>query len=255
MALSSLALGGQAAQVEQTLHFSGYEWIVKEGFWGPGPNHWEPHNVFVDEQGRLHLKLTQHDGRWYASEVTLKQRLGFGCYQWQVAGRVDQFDPNVVLGLFNYTVPEVGPDGTNEIDIEFARWGKPENPAGNYSVWPAQKGAPHASHRFEVKLEGDYTMHRFDWTAQRVSFQSLHGHYDDPAKANENAVITNFVFEPKEPARSIPQHPLPVKMNLWLFRDRPPQNGQEVEIVIHSFRFTPAPEPTSPDSTPKENAP
>ena len=50
--------------------------------------------------------------------------LGFGRYQFQVIGRIDQLDPNVVLGLFKYPTPDVGPDGTNEIDIEFAQWGR-----------------------------------------------------------------------------------------------------------------------------------
>jgi hypothetical protein len=28
-------------------------------------------------------------------------------------------------------------------------------------------------------------------------------------------------------------------MNLWLFKGRPPTDGQPVEIVIRSFQFTP----------------
>ena len=68
-------------------------------------------------------------------EVLTKDRSGFGRYQFWVVGRVDRLDPNVVFGLFNYPTPDIGPDGTNEIDIEFAKWGKPEAPMGNYTVW------------------------------------------------------------------------------------------------------------------------
>ncbi len=224
--IACLVVAPRLAQAAPTLHFSGYDWNVKEGFWGPGPNNWDARNAFVDEQGRLHLKLTQHDGKWYGAEIVLQQRLGFGRYQWQVAGQLDQLDANVVLGLFNYTVPEAGPDGTNEIDIEFARWGKAANPFGNFSVWPAQKGAVAGSHRFNDPQHDNLTTHEFNWSADRVSFASSIG-------------AASFVFAPPDPQRSIPQQPLPVHLNLWLFRGQPPANGQEVEIIIPAFHFTP----------------
>ncbi len=33
----------------------------------------------------------------------------------------------------------VGPDGTHEIDNEFARWSHTKNPMGSYTVWPVVK--------------------------------------------------------------------------------------------------------------------
>ena len=110
----------------KTIRFSGYNWKVKSGSHeGPGPNNWDENNVWVDQGGYLHLKLSKQGDRWYCSEVSTEDRLGFGRYQFWVVGRVDRLDPNVVFGLFNYPTPEVGPDGTNAIDIEFAKWGKP----------------------------------------------------------------------------------------------------------------------------------
>jgi hypothetical protein len=116
---------------ERTIQFSGYEWIVRDhgsDLSGPGPNLWDGSNVWVDESGDLHLKLTHTEDGWHSAEVTMTQRLGFGRYQFQVIGPIDQLDPNVVLGLFNYPTEEVGPDGTNEIDIEFAHWETPLHP-------------------------------------------------------------------------------------------------------------------------------
>jgi hypothetical protein len=105
----------------KTIRFAGYEWIVKSGInRGPGPNNWNENNVWVDQGGYLHLKLTKQGNRWYGAEVLSRDRLGFGRYQFWIVGRVDRLDPNVVFGLFNYPTPDVGPDGTNEIDIEFA---------------------------------------------------------------------------------------------------------------------------------------
>ncbi len=91
-------------------------------------------NVWLDAVANLHLKITQRDGKWSCAEVTMQKRLGFGRYQFQVSGRLDQLDDNVVLGLFNYLTRDVGHDGTNEIGIEFARWGSYKNPIGNYIV-------------------------------------------------------------------------------------------------------------------------
>lgn len=39
--------------------------------------------------------------------------------------------------------------------------------------------------------------------------------------------------------------PLPVHMNLWLVNGQAPTNGQEVEIVIRKFTYTPMPVATS----------
>jgi hypothetical protein len=35
---------------------------------------------------------------------------------------------------------------------------------------------------------------------------------------------------------------MPVHINLWLFKGLAPKNGQEVEVIIHGFKFTPGSE-------------
>jgi hypothetical protein len=32
---------------------------------------------------------------------------------------------------------------------------------------------------------------------------------------------------------------MPVHINLWLFKGLAPKNGQEFEVIIHDFKFTP----------------
>jgi hypothetical protein len=51
-------------------------------------------------------------------------------HQFWVFGRIDKLDPNVVFGLFGYPIANVEPDGTHEIDIEFAKWGASQAPIG-----------------------------------------------------------------------------------------------------------------------------
>jgi hypothetical protein len=227
----------QAARITcegKTLTFSGYDWTVKSGAnLGPGPNNWDENNVWVDPQGELHLKLTNREVRWYCSQVGMRDRLSFGTYQfWIKPDR--QTRSECVFGLFDYPTPDAGPDGTHEIDIEFAKWGVPYAKIGSYTVWPAKKGPDRANQRFAVDLNGSYTTHRFTWKATSVFFQSLHGHRDD-----NSIEFAEWLYEPRDPASQLGQQPVPVEINLWLFKGQPPQDGQEVELIVRSFKFIP----------------
>ena len=78
-ALALLAAGRLEAK---TIFFSGYNWTVKNspGKVGPGPNYFSDsaNNVWVDTQGRLHLKITKRNGRWYCAEVISEVSFGYG---------------------------------------------------------------------------------------------------------------------------------------------------------------------------------
>ena len=218
-----------------TISFSGYTWVVRSsGKGGPGPNYWDPDNVSVDADGCLHLKLTKRNDRWYCSEVYTEKRLGFGRYEFSIVGRVDKIDKNVVVGLFNYPTSDVGPDATHEIDIEFAQWGNASAPVGNYTVWPATNTLRQASKPFSFALNGDSSTQSFTWSATNVFFQSQQGH--DDAKSRPFA---SWLYQPPNPATGISQKPMPVHINLWCFKGQPPSDGQQVELIIRGFKFTP----------------
>jgi hypothetical protein len=225
----------------RTISFSGYEWDVRaKGTGGPGPNVWDDANAQIDGEGQLHLKITKHatevgETEWRCVELGTKQRLGFGRYQFQVIGRVDKLDQNVVLGLFKYPTPDVGRDGTNEIDIEFARWGSTAaQHNANYVVYPGEGArAPDDHILFKIALNGSYTTHSFLWESERVTFRSFHGHRDD-----DDAEFQHWEYARSE-KRLIPQEPTPVRINLWLFKGKAPSDDTEVEILINQFAFTP----------------
>lgn len=225
-----------SAAPSATISFSGYQWEVRSGGGGPGPNIWDPNNVSVNENGDLHLRIAHNGDEWSSAEVTMTQRLGFGKYQFQVIGEIDKLDKNVVLGLFNYPTPDVGVDGTNEIDIEIARWGNAAYPNGNFTVFPAQEGSKAKSHSYEFGLDGTYTTQRFAWSGQNILFQSLYGHRKINNNKNEFA---NWNFQPDNAVKRIPQDPMPVHINLWLLKGQPPSDGNPVEIIIHKFQFKP----------------
>lgn len=234
--LGVLAVACALPAAAASLSFAGYTWDVRSGGGGPGPNTWDPRNAWVDDAGALHLLVTQRDGRWTAAEVTLTERLGFGTYQFQLQGRPDLLDRNLVLGLFNYPDSDQGGDGTNEIDIEYAQWGQAAADHGNWTIYPAVAGPKPLEKTFPIHLNGDRTTHRFTWSPTGVRFVALHGTQDIGSEQNPIDITS---FTPRKPQRRIPQQALPVHLNLWLFKGRQPTDGQPVEMVISSFRFVP----------------
>lgn len=230
--LLSVALTAAALPIS----FSGYNWEVRSGTGGPGPNTFGASNVSIDANGYLHLKITHDHNTWTTAEVFTDAAFGFGTYQFKIVGRPDQFDTNVVLGLFNYTTPAIGPDGTNEIDIEFATWGDPQAQHGNWTVWPAvqQAGIGATTHSYDTTLTGDTSTHRFTWTSAQVVYESLNGLSDDAT-----SLFHSWTFAPSDYLLRVPQHAIPVHMNLWLLNGNAPTDGRDVDITIAEFRFTP----------------
>src|ERR1035441_5438988 len=84
----ALSVSTQAKDIES----GGYTWAVRSGRGGPGPNAWDENNAWLDTSTNLHLKISQRDGRWACAEVTMRKRLGFGRYQFQVSGPLDHLD-------------------------------------------------------------------------------------------------------------------------------------------------------------------
>jgi len=233
IAVAALVAGDEVAQAA-TARFSGYTWVIRQaGRGGPGPNNWEPGNVLVDTNGYLHLRLTRRDGRWYCAEVYTQERFGFGRYEFWLAGPVDKLDRNVVLGLFNYPTPDVGPDGTHEIDIEFAQWGNPAAPMGNYTVWPATNSVRRESRSFAFTLDGVCSKHLFTWSPTNIFFESSGG-----GEAKDRP-LASWNFQPTNAPPHISHKPMPVHLNLWCFNGTPPSNGEQVEIIVRAFKFTP----------------
>lgn len=224
----------QAERTPRTLNFSGYVWYVKNSDTpiGPGPNYFSDstNDVWVDGEGRLHLKIVQRDGKWYSAEVYIQKALGFGEYIFYLDSPVNSLDSNVVLGLFTWD--GVAPAGVNnrEIDIEFSKFGNIANPNNaQYTVQPYTVVAN--THPFSVTWSGSQSTHRFDWQANSVKFAGHKGYGPvfNPADELEMWEYTGS---------DIPSGgPVNARINLWLFNGNAPTDGQEVEIIIEKFQF------------------
>ena len=216
------------------INFAGLTWEVKDAYTskvGPGPNYFSKDNVWVDIDGKLHLKIRRISAtKWTCAELKTQQLFGNGVYQFWVEGRPDLFDKNTVLGLFNYPCANgtCEPDGTHEIDIEFAKWGNAtEINTLNYTTYPTVVGGTTYHKVSPLSLSGTFTTHRYTRSSTSVYFQSLYGHQNDNTNQFASATSTNTVSTLV----------MPVYMNLWLFQGKLPSDKKEVEIIIRDFKF------------------
>lgn len=207
------------------IHFSGYYWYVKAGFYGPGPNYWSDsaESVWLDNEGKLHLKIRKIDGKWYCAEVYSENLTGYGDHRFLIEGAVDQLDKNVVLGLFTYM------DDTHEIDIEYSKWGDPNHQKpGSFTVQPYSISGN--SRSFEVKLKTLQTTQLFNWQPNFIHFSSYQGHHQELLPSPDLLIHQWLYF-----GSSIPKdvHKLRTHINFWLVNGNAPIDERNLEIVIH----------------------
>jgi hypothetical protein len=208
----------------RTISFADCAWYVKSGYWGPGPNHFSDsdQSVWLDELGRLHLKIRQQGNTWYCTEVYTTEFTSYGEHRFLVDGRIDLLDRNIVLGLFTYA------SDASEIDIEFSRWGDPNFArVGSFTVQPWD--IPGNCERFICHLDSAKTTHYFNWQPDSVTFASLHGHYlgDPPAP---NYYIHRWTYKGKDIPSSA--NNLRTHINYWLNRGDRPLDPRALEIII-----------------------
>ena len=224
-----------------TLLFAGHLWRVKgPGVFGPGPNNFsdDSANVWVDTDDKLHLRITQIDGQWFAAELTLVDALGYGAYRFELEADLDDLDRKVIFGLFLWEYqpcwrPDNWWNANNELDIEFGRFDDLANPPAQYVAQPYTRTGNR--HQFSLVTDEPLspTTHALDWQHDAVSFRSWHGHADEPQAGD---VIETWTYEGPDNAR--PEEPR-LHINLWLFGGAAPSDGLEVEVVVSDFTFTP----------------
>ena len=213
-----------SAAPHNTLKFSGYTWTIKKSGGnrvGPGPNYFAKKNAYVDSFGRLHLAITKVGRHWAVGEVVNTRSLGYGTYKWVLASRVDNLDPNMVLGLFTY---DSDPSFNHrEIDIEASRWGNALDPTNAQFV--VQPYPPTGNLKRITQSSALPATLSFTWTASGLSFSA-------PGASPSTWTYTG----PNRP----PNGAALADMNFWLNSGHAPVHGQGAQVIIQSFTFTPA---------------
>jgi hypothetical protein len=216
-----------------TIQFSGFEWVIKDSknrLTGPGKNYFSNsnENVWVDSIGKLHLKITQRNEKWYCSEVRLTESLGYGRYIFYLDSLPQELDKDMVIGLFMYDHLDTG-NFHKEIDIEFSKWGEKKNENSQYVIQPYED----KPHRFETQLNLP-SKHVIDVRKRKIDFRS---YYDiGNIKDSVAPVIQKWKYKPEKAYRTGDEK---VSMNVWLYKATETASLKDVEVIISKFEFIP----------------
>ena len=156
-----------------TLLFAGYKWVTKESnerHTGPGRNYFAggKENIWVDEQGRMHIRMTHRNGRWYCAEARMVESLGYGQYIFNIEPNPAKLDKDLVVGFFTYDHDDTL-NHHREIDIEFSNWGNEKNLNSQYVLQPFE--VSENVYRYTTDLSKG-TQHIISWKKNKIAFKS-----------------------------------------------------------------------------------
>lgn len=247
-----------SGRIGDSIRFAGLDWRVKvyeDIKWGPGPNFFSGNNedVFIDNNGYLHMKIVQRDGKWMSTEVVSDKNMSYGRYIFTIEGDFENIPENIVLGLFTWDDNTFFEQANSEVDIEISKWGdKNDSWTLQYGVQPINFGTFYPERRFRPEYElGQLTgvsTHAFTWTADKIVWESFEGNQYGVGKP-----IGSWTFDSNNPGRVkeeggnnskpivIPE-PGPTtnaRINLWIatWINSAPTDGKEKEFIIRDFKY------------------
>jgi len=207
--------------VSTTIDFSGYTWSIRpNGTGNPGKNNWsaEKKSVFVDASGQLHLKIRKADDKWYSSSLHLNKSLGYGIYEYKLGSDINKQDFGTIIGLFLYQ------DDEHELDIELGKWTTSTKNNLHYSVQPYSVKGNSVGFPLVVNLtESSYVI---DWQPTAIKFYVMSA--GQKLVEWEYKGANNFV-----PGKES------VHINFWQIKGQAPFSGQDQELIVKGFKFTP----------------
>jgi len=227
-AVATVKGAGPSRIVSRTLHFSGYEWEIRQvpsGRGGASFHSYDPANAWTDVNGRLHLRIARGQDGWTCAEVMLTRSLGHGLYRW-VVHESSHLEPADVLGMFTWD--DFGADQNHrEVDVEVSKWGDANANNAQYVVQPFY--VPANVVRFMTPA--GVVAHSFRWEPGRVSFKSTVG----GAAGSPSRVVGEHVFTSGVPSPGGES----VHMNLYSFDNNKEPSRNPSEVVIEKFEYLP----------------
>jgi len=207
-------------QGSNIIEFSGIKWIIKSSNTpiGPGPNIYSADNVYVNEQGELHLAIKCDGGVCTCAEVYTVQKYRYGVFEFKINGDSLGIDRNAVFGLFLYY------DNKHEIDVEISRWGARKSPNVQFVVQPYYR---HPPHRFDMPLTGDDVIFIIKWEPHRISFRAYLEN-----RTGDRTLVEEWSIKVKE------KKPMRIHLNLWLIDldgngvGDPPAGDGALEVIV-----------------------
>ena len=209
------------------LNFSGYEWTTSTGpiFHAGSRNFFDPANVWTDESGALHLRISGSPGKWTVAELKLTRSLGYGTYRFQVRD-ISHLEPSALLTLITWDGGGTE-SSRRELDVELGRWGYPDHDNVHYVVQPYYVPANFVTFRAPP---GAYT-HSFRWEPGQVTFSTVAG----SGNRGDGRVINRHVFTSAVPLPGGES----VRIALYVFHQGQIPLKNEDEVIIDKFEYLP----------------
>ena len=206
------------------LNFSGFEWDVyrvpKNTFGILYPNN--PSNVWTDQKGWLHLRITKEPDGWTGAEIQLTRSLGYGTYSFTIH-EGPELEPATLLGLLCWDPLDAG-QYHRAFEILLGQLGDPASKNGQYSIRPLN--VPSNLYRFTHPQAA--LTHSIRWEPGRLSFRTQE-------TARPSRPVAEHVFTSGIPTPGGER----IHISLLAQSDSlvPQKNG--IEVVIEKFVYLP----------------
>lgn len=208
--------------------FSGYDWKVRmtPADRGGLNNLYDADNVYTDNSGALHLKITKKEGRWTCAQLVLGRSLGYGTYLFTVRD-TSHLEPAAVVSM--HTFDTWGPEQHyREMDIEIGRWGD-ATAANNAQFGIEPFYVPGNLVRYSEP--GGTLTNIMRWESGSASFKTVRG-----ATPGANApVVAEHTFTTDVP-RPGQEH---IEMMLYVVASDKSPLQKDAEVVIEKFQYLP----------------
>jgi hypothetical protein len=213
--------GGQEAEpLPASLHFSGYDWDIRQTERSSGPK-----SAWTDSKGWLHLRINQTDAGWQPAEVMLRRSLGYGSYRLTIQD-VSHLEPAAAMSISTFDESDADPNH-RQIVVEISRWGDPLSKNAQYVIQPYY--VPANVVRFDVPA--GRVDHSFRWQPGRVLFQTV----QETASPNGRSIVAENTFTSGVPVAGGEQ----LHLNLYVYSKPRIPMEHEVEVVIEKFEYLP----------------
>ena len=205
-----------------SVQWVGHTWDVTDPSGGAFSNN----NVWVDSDGKLHMKLI-YDGSWHDFSLIQQDKAGYGTYKWIVdtdmSGILDSQDGDQ---SFMFSPLLLDSSNNNSMDIQMSRLGDPG--LGFNTNWTVWSTSPQSQTNHFVGAGNTWTL---EWMPDHIKF-SVQGP-DQPYK--------EWVFNDSS---QIPADTGSMKSMLRIsqYKDAAPPNNlanYSVEVVLSDYSYTP----------------
>jgi Concanavalin A-like lectin/glucanases superfamily len=219
------------------IKWAGLNWKCKNVHdLGPGTNNFSdsPNNLWVDNQGRLHLTIKMDSGRWDCTQLACENDYRFGKFTWKIDNASSIFNLSqdaAWLGLFSYR------DDNNETDVEISRWQGQGNHLVLYTVQPYWIPGNSIGYLPSVTRNGSTTdQNGYDGSGITVSIDREPNYIDFTTLDRKGRVIA---YEHFTNTSVIDKGAEKLYMNFYLRSI--PTIGPDVECIIDSLKVEATP--------------